>query len=216
MEQTGPSETWSLQDYQPSLTPLETSSPDFNNSDLWDQMVRDLMDQPVSGVPQVPPDAPVSSSPHASARPRQKPRRPTATPRTSAVARKRKTTEPQRESNGRFQRLSTPPTESSTTPTASDRTPLKITLKIPDKENVFYPMPTSNDISCDLIDTLIAHSSSANRSPLAKIAHDLMLHKRYKPLFIEFIDSILDRNQPLSYINLNLVMSECLKHFGFL
>ena len=139
-----------------------------------------------------------------------------------------------RDKEGRFQKLSTDSTETKRTlpttppdavalnPTPQDEVGVEPSSPITSSSNIFSfpftPMPSSQDIASDLISGILFHSSKIHTSVLAKLNHDLMIKKRFYPLFIAYIDSYLKFNepQPITYITMNLVMSDCLKNFGFI
>ena len=179
--------------------------------------------------PQVPLDQPPMKSSERPPRTNSKQKQTSLPLHESRADKRRKTQQPpltapppKRGEGGRFQKRSTESTATWTSPpkTQSESVPDSPTTN--EKSNSFsfpfIPMPSPKDIASDLISAILLNASASHMSPLAKLNHDLMLKKRFYPLFLQYIHSYIDSQepQPFSYITMNLINSDCLKHFGFI
>ena len=138
---------------------------------------------------------------------------------------------PKRGEGGRFLKRSTESTVTRTSPPKTQSEPVSDSPPTHDNSNSdlltplssktfsfpLVPMPSAGDIASDLVSAILLNASASHSSPLIKLNHDLIVKKRCYPLFLQYVLSFLDfqEPQPFSYITMNLITTDCLKHFGF-
>lgn len=226
---TAASKTLSKAEFKPlptELPVLDIYSPDLDQQlEQWMQALSaQSTEDSSSPMPQPPSLAVVDTSSTALPSPQSSVssrRRRTAQQSENADASPRKRCppgriDPPRESGtGRFLKCSMPQTPApqnlQSNPTVTSDKKQETTTTTPD-----YPMPSAEELASIICATIMSNSLTPTRNPLVKLTLDNLLVKKFKPRFVEYIQTLLSPNDSLSYITLDLIITSTLMHFNFI